>query len=68
MQLCTHNKSWDVDSLNSNKYGIMCSIAVMHVKIKVWKTALKLLYIIDYLLFNNSKSDFNSLKNSIMYT
>ena len=44
-----------MDILNSNKYCIMCSIALMHVKIKILKTLLKLLYIIAYLLFNNNK-------------
>ena len=48
-QLITHNQSWDMDILNSNKYCILRSISLMHVKIKIWKTALKLLYIIDYL-------------------
>ena len=39
----------------------------MHVKIKIYKTALKLLYIIDYLLFNSTKWDINLWKNSITY-
>ena len=37
-QLTTHNQSWDMDILNSNKYCILCSIAVIHVKIKFKKT------------------------------
>ena len=67
IQLCTHNQSWDMDILKCNKYCILCSIALMHVKIKIWKTTLKLLYMIDYLLFNNTKWDVNLLKISIMY-
>ena len=50
-----------MDILNSDCYCILC---FMHVKIKIKKTALKLLYIIDYLLFNNTKLDVNLLKNS----
>ena len=46
-QLCTHNQSLDMDILNSNKYCILCFIALIHVKIKILKTALKLFYIID---------------------
>ena len=68
IQLCTLNQSWDMDILKSYCYCILCSIALMQLKIKIWKTALKLLYIIDYLLFNNAKSDINLWKNSIMYT
>ena len=56
-QLCTHKQSWDMDILNSKKCCILCSIALMHVKIKIWNTALKLLCIIDYLLFNHTKWD-----------
>ena len=57
IQLCTHNHSWDMDILNSNKYCILCSTALIYVKIHIWNTALKLLYIIDYLWFNNTKWD-----------
>ena len=41
IQLCTYKKSSDMDNLISNKYYILCSIALMHVKIYIWKTALK---------------------------
>ena len=54
-QLCTHNKSSDMDILKSDCYCILCSIAVMHVKMKILKTVFRLLYSIDYLLFNNPK-------------
>ena len=54
-QLCTHNQSLDIVVLNFNDDCIFWSIALMHVKIKISKTALKLLYIIDYLLFNHYK-------------
>ena len=67
IQLCTHDQNWDMDILNSNKYCIMCSIALMHVKIKILKTTLKFLYFIDYLLFNETKWDINLRKISIMY-
>ena len=40
-QLCTHNQSWDMDILKSNCYCIMYSIALMHVKIKIYKKLLK---------------------------
>ena len=33
IQLCTHNQSWDMDILNSNKYCKLCSIALINVKI-----------------------------------
>ena len=42
-QLCTHNQSWDMDILNSNKYCILCFIALIQVKIKILKTASGLL-------------------------
>ena len=35
---------------------------------EIQKPTLKLLYMIDYLLFYNTKSDVNLLKNSIMYS
>ena len=37
------------------RYCILCSIDLMHVKMEFSKTTLKLLYMIDYLLFNNTK-------------
>ena len=39
----------------------------MNVKIKISKTTLKLLYIIDYFLFNETKLDIDLLKNSVLY-
>ena len=51
-----------------DKYCKLCSIALIHVKMEIWKTTLKLLYMIHYLLFNNTKWDVNMLKNSIMYS
>ena len=39
----------------------------MLVKIKILKTTLKLLYIINYLLSNHTKSDITLLKNLVMY-
>ena len=57
-----------MDILKSDCYYILCSIALMQVKIKIWKTTLKLLYIIDYLLFNNTKWDINLWKSLIMNT
>ena len=33
-QLCTHNRSWAMDIVISNKYCILCSIALMQVKLK----------------------------------
>ena len=68
IQLCTHNQRWDMDILNCNSYCILCSVAPLHLKIKILKTTLNFLYIIDYLLFNNTKWDNNLLKNSIMHT
>ena len=68
IQLCTVNKSWEMDILKFNKYCILCSIALIHVKIEIWKTTLKLLYMIDYLLFNHIKRDVNLCQNSIMYS
>ena len=68
IQLCTVNQKWDMDILKCNKYGILCSIALIHVKIGIWKTNLKLLYMIDYLLLNNTKWDVNLCQNSIMYS
>ena len=40
-QLYTHKPSLDMVVLNSNKYCILCSIALIHVKLNIWKTALK---------------------------
>ena len=34
VQPCTHNQSWNQDILNSNSYCILCSIVLLHVKIK----------------------------------
>ena len=68
IQVCTHNQSWDMDILKYNKYCILSSTALIHVKMKFLKTTLKSLYMIDYLLFNHSKWNVNLLKNSIMYT
>ena len=68
IQLCIVKQSWDMDILKCNKYCILCSIALIHVKIEIEKTTLKLLYMIDYLLFNNTKWDVNLFKNAIMYT
>ena len=67
-QLCTHNKSSDMDILKYDCYCIMCSIALMHVKMKIWKTVFKLFYSFDYLLFNYTKWDIHLRKISIMYT
>jgi len=36
-QLLAHNQSWDMDILNSNKYCIMCSIALIHLTLKFEK-------------------------------
>jgi len=52
IQLCTHNQSLGMDILNSNKYCILCSLALIHVKINIWKIALKLLYIIALIPLN----------------
>ena len=41
--------------LKCKKYCILCSIALIHVKMEFSKSTLKLLYIIDYLLFNYTK-------------
>ena len=68
IQLCTHNQSWEIDILKCNKYCILCSIALIHVKIEILKVTFKLLYMIEYLLFNNTKWDVYLLKNSIMYS
>ena len=68
IQLCTVNQSWRMDILKWNKYCIFCSKALIYVKIVIWKTILKLMYMIDYLLLNNTKWDVNLLKNSIMYS
>ena len=35
IQLCTHNQTRDRDISNTNSYCILCSIALMHVKIKI---------------------------------
>ena len=35
IQLCTHNQTLDMDILKCNKYCILCSIALIHVKIKI---------------------------------
>ena len=35
---------------------------------QIQKPTLKMFYMIDYLLFNNTKWDVNLLKNSIMYS
>ena len=43
-QLCTHNQSWDMYILNFNKYFILCSIALLHLKIKNLKKLLKNCY------------------------
>jgi len=42
-QLCTHNQSWDMVISISNKYCILCFIALIQVNMKIWKTALELL-------------------------
>ena len=68
IQLCTHNQRWDLDILKSDCYCLLCFIALIHVKIKILKDTWKLKYMIDYLLFNNTKWDVNLLKNSIMYS
>ena len=57
-----------MDILKCNKYCILCSIALIHVKIEILKTTLNYLYMINYLLFNDTKWDVNLLKNSIMYS
>ena len=57
-----------MDFLKCNKYCILGCISLIHVKIEILKTTLKLLYMTDYLLFNNTKADVNLLKNSIMYS
>ena len=67
IQLCTHNQSGGMDILKCNKYCILCFITLMHVKMEFLKTTLKLLYMIDYFWFNNTKWDVNLPKNSIMY-
>ena len=62
IQLCTVNKSWDMDILKCNKYCILCFIALMHVKIKILKTILKSLYMIDSLLFGNTNEMLTCVK------
>ena len=57
-----------MDILNYNSYSILCSIALLYVKMKIEKPTFEFLYIIDYLLFNPIKLNINMLKNSIMYT
>ena len=57
-----------MDILKLKKNCVLCSMAIIHVKIEFLKITLKLLYIIDYLLFNNTKEDVNLFKNPIMYT
>ena len=42
-QLCTHDKSWDMDILKSDCYCILCSIALMHVKIQIKLNYLKII-------------------------
>ena len=48
IQLCTHNQSWDMDIVNSNSDSILCSIALLHVKIKIKKKNIKIT-VHDYL-------------------
>ena len=67
-QLCTVNQSWDKDILKCDKYCVLCCITLIHVKINILKDNWKFMYMIDYLLFNNTKWDVNLLKNSIMYS
>ena len=45
-----------MDILNCINNCILCCVALLHVKIKILKPTLKLLYIIDYLLPNFGKS------------
>ena len=68
IQLCTHNQNWLMDVLNCSSNCILCCIAPLYVKIKIYKTTIQVVYIIDYLLFNHTKGDINLLKNSIMYS
>ena len=68
IQLCTHNQRWDMDILKSDCYCLLSFIALIHVKIVIWKMILKSMHMIDYLLFNDTKWDVNLLKNSITYT
>ena len=57
-----------MDILKWYKYCILCSKAIIHVKIVNWITTLKLMYMIDYLLFNNTRWDVNFCQNLIMYS
>ena len=61
IQLYTHNQCWDMDILKCNKYCILCSITLIHVKSEIWKDTLKLMYMIDYLFLNHNKWDVNLL-------
>ena len=40
IQTCTDNQSSDMNILNSYSYCILSSIALLHVKMKIQKTAL----------------------------
>ena len=62
IELCTVNQSWDMDILKCNKYCILCSIGLIHIKTEIYKITLKLLYMIEYLLSNETKWDVNMLK------
>ena len=79
-----HNTKWDVNLLKNSimysksklRYGHFKMQQVLYIvfyssntcKNHNWKTTLKLLYMIDYLLFNNKKWDGYLLKNSMMYS
>ena len=55
IQIYTDKQSWDMDILILT-VTVYC---VLYVKIKIQKTTLKLLYMIDYMLFDYTKWDIN---------
>jgi len=48
---CTHSQIEDIDILNALNYYIVTYYALLHVKLQIQKKSVKLLYILDYLLF-----------------
>ena len=57
-----------MDTLNSSSYCVFCSIALLHEKLKIYKSILNLLYTTDYFLFNHTKRDIKRVEKSTMYT
>ena len=64
-QVCTHHRISVTCNLNSHSCCMLYYRVLLHVKIEIWKSALKLVYILGFLLNERPYWDVNFMHNLV---